>query len=43
MGVGLFWRRMPWGQPLRMAMAIAATECSVMHIEKSPMVAMLHE
>ena len=31
------------GQPLRMATAVAATECSVMRLEKSAMIAVLHE
>jgi CRP/FNR family cyclic AMP-dependent transcriptional regulator len=31
------------GQPLRMATAIAATDCSAMRIEKSAMVAVLHD
>src|SRR6266403_3574742 len=30
------------GQPLRMATAVAATECSVMRLEKSAMIAVLH-
>ena len=31
------------GQPLRMATAVAATECSVMRLEKSAMIAVLHK
>jgi CRP/FNR family transcriptional regulator, cyclic AMP receptor protein len=31
------------GQPLRMATAVAATECSVMLLEKSAMIAVLHQ
>jgi len=31
------------GQPLRMATAVAATECSVMRLEKSAMIAVLHD
>ena len=31
------------GQPLRMATAVAATECSVMRLEKSSMIAVLHK
>jgi CRP/FNR family cyclic AMP-dependent transcriptional regulator len=31
------------GQPLRMATAAAATECSVMRLEKSAMIAVLHK
>jgi CRP/FNR family cyclic AMP-dependent transcriptional regulator len=31
------------GQPLRMATAVAAAECSVMRLEKSAMIAVLHE
>src|SRR5437016_13357798 len=31
------------GQPLRMATAVAATECSLMRLEKSAMIAVLHK
>ncbi len=31
------------GQPLCMATAVAATECSVMRLEKSAMIAVLHK
>jgi CRP/FNR family transcriptional regulator, cyclic AMP receptor protein len=31
------------GQPLRMATAAAATECSLMRVEKSAMIAVLHD
>ena len=31
------------GQPLRMATAVAATECSVMRLEKSAIIAVLHD
>ena len=31
------------GQPLRMATAVAVTECSVMRLEKSAMIAVLHK
>jgi CRP-like cAMP-binding protein len=31
------------GQPLRMATAVAVTECSIMRLEKSAMIAVLHE
>ena len=31
------------GQPLRMVTAVAVTECSVMRLEKSAMIAVLHE
>ena len=31
------------GQPLRMATAVGVTECSVMRLEKSAMIAVLHE
>src|SRR5437016_10644159 len=31
------------GQPLRMATAVAATDCSVMRLEKSAMIAVLHD
>ena len=31
------------GQPLRMATAVAATECSVMRLEKSAMIQVLHD
>src|SRR5437870_13809291 len=31
------------GQPLRMATAVAVTECSVVRLEKSAMIAMLHD
>jgi CRP/FNR family transcriptional regulator, cyclic AMP receptor protein len=31
------------GQPLRMTTAVAATECSVMRLDKSAMIAVLHK
>ena len=44
MGVGdFFGEGCLAGQPLRMATAVAATECSIMRLEKSAMIRALHE